>query len=628
MQAITFADPLPQDVIDSINRDSGWYVPSPGNTCTNSGTQTVSNADVFVLGDSYAEGLQSDGLAKSLSDKGYGTTTFDASRGRSITGAGSDNSQTSGMDALTADKAQLAASGTIFIVLGTNPQDYSTTIPPFAKELRTIAPTARIYWLNTGNLDTPSSVQTSTNAAIAQNSSTYSYSVIDWGALFLKDPTKYFTPGGGQQSLHPNATGWNAMRDLVVSSLGAPGASVSQASSTSSITYRIPATHGKTGSEQPINAQGVVANGNGRVSFYKYAALGQAYRDYYMNMRWTFANWNWYGNDQVVDKKQLAWFTAGSKPVLVLVTNQRTGKSIIAAALDTGPGPSVGTAYRAQYGAGAPAPSWWQGFLSQDPPNYDGLVAGMPPTALDALGARTGYYGEKNPDDLIYQWAPDQNATPGPTNQTATSTVSSSGCSGGAAGANGWDITGANAMTIYEQFDPKYASLPFGTGTIAQCGCGPTSMAMAIATLTGDKSVTPPVVADYYAAHGGVDSSGCGSNWAWTVFSKKWPIKITDIGTDLQQAITTVKSGGLVLVSYEGPPFTTSADSSGNLPGHLFLMRAVTSDGKILIANPLGHFAGAVWADQNTTPWDQSYFSTQTNSKGGDLKHMWSITKQ
>jgi hypothetical protein len=188
-------------------------------------------------------------------------------------------------------------------------------------------------------------------------------------------------------------------------------------------------------------------------------------------------------------------------------------------------------------------------------------------------------------------------------------------------------------MVIYDQYDPKYAKYQVDlgsskSGTIQRCGCGPTSLAMAIATLTGDKSVTPITVADYYWTHGGLEGD-CGSTWSWNVITNNWPnIKVKDINSDLQAAIQTVKSGGFALVSVSGPPFTGGPDANGVLPGHFILIRGVTDAGKILVANPLGKYAGSNWADQNTTEWDPAYLSTQINDKGGYVKGMWAITKE
>ena len=76
------------------------------------------------------------------------------------------------------------------------------------------------------------------------------------------------------------------------------------------------------------------------VTWSQHAALGQPYRDFYITMRWSYAAWNWDGTSTAIDQAQFTWFA--EKPRLVLVTNPRTGASIVAAALEAGPAPWVG----------------------------------------------------------------------------------------------------------------------------------------------------------------------------------------------------------------------------------------------------------------------------------------------
>ena len=52
-------------------------------------------------------------------------------------------------------------------------------------------------------------------------------------------------------------------------------------------------------------------------------------------------------------------------------------------------------------------------------------------------------------------------------------------------------------MPYYCQQDEKWGSCPYDAGTIYSYGCGPTSMAMILACLTGDYSITPITMADY-----------------------------------------------------------------------------------------------------------------------------------
>lgn len=183
--------------------------------------------------------------------------------------------------------------------------------------------------------------------------------------------------------------------------------------------YELPTTRGKTGREEPVNAQGQVPSTGAKVTFSQHAALGAAYRDYYITMLWRYAAWDFNGHSRDIDQKQFNWFA--QQPRLVLVSNPRTGQSITAAAIEAGPGPWV------SFGGDRNGPAHhWNGFERGDPRGFDGIVSGFPPTALAALGARTGYPGETG-DELIYQWAPDQTAVPGPTSLTAQPGVQPAG---------------------------------------------------------------------------------------------------------------------------------------------------------------------------------------------------------
>lgn len=188
------------------------------------------------------------------------------------------------------------------------------------------------------------------------------------------------------------------------------------------------------------------------------------------------------------------------------------------------------------------------------------------------------------------------------------------GCTGAGAvdprvGPNGWEVAGANAMVLFYQYKAPWASQSYGKGTIKECGCGPTSMAMAIATLKKDKSVTPKVMADFFAANGGqVGGSSCASTWdlfnSNSVLAKKYGIEITSLGTDMTKVGPAVKGGSLVLMSQDAGIFTSG--------GHLLLIRGATNDGKYLVADPI--------SETRTT--QGSYTSGQIKAS---LKSLWEI---
>jgi hypothetical protein len=171
------------------------------------------------------------------------------------------------------------------------------------------------------------------------------------------------------------------------------------------------------------------------------------------------------------------------------------------------------------------------------------------------------------------------------------------------AGENGWGLPGeANPMLYYSQLREESApedssvtsywgEFPYGEGTIAGCGCGPTSFAMIVATLTKDPSVTPDVVASWAASNGyrSGDDACAGSAWWWVGNPEetlsRWGVISRQITID--EAPNEIRQGNLIIVSVgPGSPFLSEGDPNNPNRGHLLVMRAVTSTGEFLFADP------------------------------------------
>ncbi len=419
-----------------------------------------------------------------------------------------------------------------------------------------------------------------------------------------------------------NPSAWSEWATLV-SGLG--GGSGGGSGTTATMPYELPATSGKTGFEEAIDENGaLVSDVNKKVTFSALASKGQAYRDYYITMRWNYTSWNWDGTHSGLDSAQNDWMA--KEPRIVLVTNPKTGKSIYAAALEAGPAPWTGV----DRDKNNNPKQGWVNPQKGTPAEYKGRVSGFPPIAIDALGATMGM-SDGSGDILTYQWATDQSVTPGPTDASATSGGSATDCSSSStssstspvAGEFGWDLTGTHAMVFYDQSADEWRNQPFGHGKLGACGCGPTSLAMIVATLTGDKSVNPANMAAFYAANGGQVSDGCGSAWNWGVVATKYDVSVTDLGFDLDKAKEVLKRGGLVLFSWSGAPFTGG--------GHIMVMRKFSPDGKIYIASS----GGSTNLAQSQQAWDESifingYHGPAVGSRGstGSLKGMWGFEKK
>lgn len=133
-------------------------------------------------------------------------------------------------------------------------------------------------------------------------------------------------------------------------------------------------------------------------------------------------------------------------------------------------------------------------------------------------------------------------------------------------------------LVIYYQGDEPWGSLPYGNcggTTIAEAGCGPSSLAMIITALSG-KKVTPDEIAKK-AADRGYRVCGSGSAHAMTDIAKDYGLTVKNYGrpsiADINKAL---KNGVMFQVAGTGP-----VPLSGI--GHVIGIRGITDDGKWLI---------------------------------------------
>lgn len=134
----------------------------------------------------------------------------------------------------------------------------------------------------------------------------------------------------------------------------------------------------------------------------------------------------------------------------------------------------------------------------------------------------------------------------------------------------------ANGMQIPHYLQTDYGNIPYGGGSIASSGCGPTSFAMIASYLTGT-TITPvdavswcgnsyykPGVGTYWSYFGAAASHfGCGS--------------VTQT-TDANAVLKALSEGHPVISSQRAGLFTSG--------GHFIVLRGVTANGKVLVNDP------------------------------------------
>lgn len=149
---------------------------------------------------------------------------------------------------------------------------------------------------------------------------------------------------------------------------------------------------------------------------------------------------------------------------------------------------------------------------------------------------------------------------------------------------NETDITSAllsmpdgSGFTYYEQTWPAYTDYPYGYNTVGGYGCGPTSMAMVISNLT-DVTVSPKYMADW-SYNNGYYVSGRGTAYGlFPAASSAFGIKCSTISCYDKSAVVSALQSGKLLITVVGyGDFTRGR--------HFLLIRGITEDGKLLLAD-------------------------------------------
>lgn len=142
------------------------------------------------------------------------------------------------------------------------------------------------------------------------------------------------------------------------------------------------------------------------------------------------------------------------------------------------------------------------------------------------------------------------------------------------AGCTGASVAG---FAYYSQYDPAWSAIKYGTSTIKDSGCGPTSMAMIISTLT-KRAVTPRQVAEFGSKFY-IPGKGS-SHELFTAAATQWGLKGELMNISEPQVKDVLSKGGLVIAAGSGAyPYTTE--------GHVIVIRGITSSGDYLLGNPL-----------------------------------------
>lgn len=134
-------------------------------------------------------------------------------------------------------------------------------------------------------------------------------------------------------------------------------------------------------------------------------------------------------------------------------------------------------------------------------------------------------------------------------------------------------------VVYYNQGEEPWANITYGTSTIGYAGCGPTSLAIVISTLTG-QTVNPQMTSAYSIANGEY-VSGVGTAHSFpTNAAHHWGLTCERVGKDrMGYVVQSLKEGKMVVEICEAYTITGSGS------GHFIVLTGVTRDGYITIAD-------------------------------------------
>ncbi|MDE6639292.1 MAG: C39 family peptidase [Acetatifactor sp.] len=135
---------------------------------------------------------------------------------------------------------------------------------------------------------------------------------------------------------------------------------------------------------------------------------------------------------------------------------------------------------------------------------------------------------------------------------------------------------GVTEVVYYNQLDERYAGKLYGTDHIGSHGCGPTSMAMVVSSLT--EQTIDPVAMAQWSCQNGYWCKDSGSYHALIpAAARNWGLDVSGCSvSEPQRILDALSEGKLVVAIMSKGHFTKS--------GHFIVLRGI-QDGKILVAD-------------------------------------------
>ena len=174
-------------------------------------------------------------------------------------------------------------------------------------------------------------------------------------------------------------------------------------------------------------------------------------------------------------------------------------------------------------------------------------------------------------------------------------------------------LTGGNVDIVYfYQASEEWAGQPYGSDTIGPYGCGPTVMAMVVASMT-DTDTDPAAMAAWAVQNGhwarrsgSYDSIVPGAAQALGLEGESLP-------TEDPEALRTALRDGKLLVAHIGPGHFTTG-------GHFILIHGATLTGDLLVADPNSQ-------ERSLMEWEPELILEELSRSTSDGAPLWVISQ-
>lgn len=162
----------------------------------------------------------------------------------------------------------------------------------------------------------------------------------------------------------------------------------------------------------------------------------------------------------------------------------------------------------------------------------------------------------------------------------------------------------AAAHPLFLQYDPRWATFPYGTGTMKSSACGPTCFAMVITALTNISNASPPMIASYSMNHNYYVPGAGTAHGLFLNGCSDFGLYCNEISNDEATMKAAIDRGEMLVLSVHYGNFTHSG------AGHFIVIYGYNENG-FMVNDPASY-------DRSCRYWPYGVFS-------GDINKIYSL---